>query len=71
MAGDRYGYTTTKITVEARTALQLATVTGSALLGRRVSQSTALLAAMEVAATHPELFNAALDQLDTERSHPA
>ena len=63
MPGDRYGYTTTKITLTARDALQRATVNASALVGKRLSQSTVLLAAMQVIESHPDDLRVAITEL--------
>lgn len=51
-------YVSVNLTVSARDALQRATFTLSAELGRRVPLSIALLAALTVAERHPEEFRA-------------
>ena len=63
MPGDQFGYITTKMTVEARNALQRAAVDASALLGFRLSQSAVLLAALHVVKGHPDELRAAITEL--------
>lgn len=63
MPGDQFGYITTKMTVDARTALQRATVDASALVGQRLSQSTVLLAVLKVVKGHPDELSAAITEL--------
>jgi hypothetical protein len=64
---DQFGYTTTKVTVGAREAWQRATVDASALVGKRLNQSTVLLAALAVAREHPGEWAAAITELQGDQ----